>query len=190
MAASFKSLLHRVVRRAANMSRTVLGHSLLLMLFYVGCLSSAQGAIPASEREVLTNLYNSTNGAAWSRNTNWMSGEGTECTWAGVACDDTQSHIIRVELNNNHLVGTLPSLSGLTALRGFSVTSNHELTGSVPSLAGLTDLQYFIVSNNQLSGPIPSFSGLPALHNLQLNNNRLTGSIPRCASCPPWTSFQ
>ena len=165
------------------------GGLLMLLLLLAGGVTTADAAIPVGEREVLIDLYNSTNGAGWTRNANWLGGEGTECTWAGIACNDTQSHVIRVELNSNRLAGTLPSLGGLTALQGFSVTSNRDLTGPIPSLAGLAALQYFIVSNNQLTGPIPAFSGLPALHNIQLNNNRLTGSIPSLRELPALDYF-
>ena len=147
------------------------------MLFFLGWASTAQAAIPAAERTVLTNLYASTTGASWTNNTNWNGGVGTECTWYGITCDVAQTHVTEIDLYNNHLVGTLPSLSGLTALRAFSVDHN-QLTGSIPSLSGLTALQCFDVANNQLTGPIPSLSGLTALQYFYVDSNQLTGSIP------------
>ena len=138
---------------------------------------TAQATIPASERAVLTNLYASTNGASWSNNTNWNGAVGTECTWYGVACDAAQSHVTYISLESNNLVGTLPSISGLTALRAFDVGGN-QLTGSIPSLSGLTALQGFWGYYNQLTGSIPSLSGLTALRSFQVHTNQLTGSIP------------
>ncbi len=93
---------------------------------------AAQAAIPASERAVLTNLYSSTNGASWTSHTNWNGGVGTECTWYGVTCDATQNHVTRIDLPGNNLVGSLPLLSGLTALQVFRVPTN-QLTGPVPA---------------------------------------------------------
>ncbi len=157
-------------------SRVKRGHSLLLMVLFLGWASTAQADIPASERTVLTDLYTSTNGASWNSNTNWNGGVGTECAWYGVTCDGTGSHVTSIALDGNNLVGTLPSLSGLTTLQWFDVSVN-QLTGSIPSLGGLTYLQNFNVGNNQLTGPIPSLSGLTSLQYFNVGNNQLTGSI-------------
>ena len=143
----------------------------------LGWASTAQAIIPASERAVLTDLYASTNGASWTTNTNWNGAVGTECSWAGITCDATESQVIAIWLEFNKLTGTLPSLSGLTALQAF-VVRNNQLTGSIPSLSELTALQLFNVSSNQLTGSIPSLSGLTALQQFVAYSNQLTGSIP------------
>ncbi|MDP4027494.1 MAG: DUF4214 domain-containing protein [Gallionella sp.] len=133
--------------------------------------------IPATERQVLLNLYASTNGAGWTNKTNWNGAAGTECTWYGVSCDGTQSHVTSIDLQSNNLVGTLPTLSGLTALQDFWVGGN-QLSGSIPSLSGLSALTYFFAYNNKLTGTIPSLSGLTALQYFWVQGNQLTGSIP------------
>ncbi len=134
-------------------------------------------AIPPSERAVLINLFASTNGASWIVSTNWNAPVGTECSWYGVFCDGALSHVINIALPFNNLVGTLPSLSGLTSLQHFAVDGN-QLSGSIPPLSGLTALQYFSADGNQLTGSIPSLSGLTALQYFSVNGNQLTGSIP------------
>ena len=151
-------------------------------------VTTSSGGIPASERAVLVNLYNSTNGASWINNTGWMGTAGTECTWYGVTCDGSQSHVNAISLASNHLVGTLPSLSGLTALQVF-VVNNNQLTGSIPSLSGLTALQTFSVGHNQLSGSIPSLSGLTALRFIEGDINQLTGSIPSLSGLTALQTF-
>jgi IPTL-CTERM motif len=78
---------------------------------------------------------------------------------------------------NNQLTGSLPALTGLTALQGFYVDSNR-LTGSIPALTGLTALQNFNVSDNQLTGSIPALTGLTALWYFFVDRNQLTGPIP------------
>jgi hypothetical protein len=138
---------------------------------------TGQAGIPASERAVLLNLYNSTNGANWTNKTGWNGAAGTECSWFGVTCDGAQNHVTHVNLIQNNLTGTIPSLSGLTALQEFYV-DNNQLTGSIPSLSGLTALHSFGVSGNQLTGSISSLSGLTALQYFWGNDNQLTGSIP------------
>src|SRR5678815_2659044 len=75
---------------------------------------SARAAIPDSERNVLLALYASTNGSGWSNNTGWNGPAGTECSWHGVFCDGTSSHVFAISLSNNILVGTLPAIGDLT----------------------------------------------------------------------------
>ncbi len=136
----------------------------------------ALGAIPDTERQVLLNIYNNTNGPSW---TNKWTVEGTDpCTWYGVVCD--ANHVTKIMLQENSLDGSLPELGGLTDLQYFDV-SNNQLTGSIPSLTGLTNLQYFYVNNNTLTGPIPALTGLTNLRDFLVYYNDLSGSIPSLA---------
>lgn len=146
----------------------------------------ALAAIPLAERDVLTSLYDQTNGDSWTDNTNWktagsFSAAGTECTWFGVVCDGTETHVIRINLDSNNLVGTLPStLNSLTDLTIFYARWN-QLSGSIPSLTGLSALEQFYVGGNQLTGSIPSLTGLSALWWFSVIDNQLTGPIPSLA---------
>src|SRR3954470_11861562 len=71
-------------------------------------LENAHAAISAQERAGLIALYNSTGGNAWTHNTNWNGAAGTECTWYGVTCDATSSHVSAIQLHSNHMVGSIP----------------------------------------------------------------------------------
>ena len=136
------------------------------------------GVIPAEQRQVLLDLYNSTVGPGWWNHTGWAGPIGTECTWYGITCDVGGNNVSSISLWNNRLQGSLPpSLSGLTSLREFAVFSN-ELTGSIPSLTGLTSLQSFWVEDNQLTGSIPSLTGLTSLESLWVSDNQLSGTLP------------
>ncbi|OGA46362.1 MAG: hypothetical protein A3G25_16245 [Betaproteobacteria bacterium RIFCSPLOWO2_12_FULL_63_13] len=146
-------------------------------LFLLGWASTARAAIPASERQALLDLYTSTNGKGWTNSTSWNGAEGTECTWYGVTCDGTQGHVDAIDLQQNNLVGTLPSLGALTAMVHFETGAN-QLSGSIPSLSGMTALTHFGVRGNLLSGSIPSLSGLTALVVFSVHDNQLTGNIP------------
>lgn len=148
----------------------------------------ASAQIPASERQVLVNLYNSTNGDNWRGNDGWLGPVGTECSWVGVYCDANGDHVVEVHMYLNNLVGTLPSLSGLTLLQSFDAVDNH-LTGSIPSLSDLTSLQSFDVRRNQMTGPIPSLSGLTSLQHFHAYSNHLTGSIPPLSGLISLQSF-
>ncbi|MEP7351927.1 MAG: hypothetical protein ABI824_01715 [Acidobacteriota bacterium] len=139
------------------------------------CCAAAKAAIPASERAVLVNLYNSTNGAGWTNKTNWNGEVGTECTWFGVVC--VADHVNGIYLYNNQLAGTIPALGALTNLQFLSLEVN-QLKGSIPSLTELTSLKQVGLARNQLTGSIPSLSGLPNLNSIFLSNNQLTGPVP------------
>ncbi len=163
---------------------------------------SAQAQLAAAEHDTLQALYNATNGAGWTTNTNWMNG-GDPCsapTWFGVVCSGDGQHVTELHLSNNHLVGTLPDLSALTSLVRLNVSDNqltgplttiaslpalqgfwainNQFTGYLPNLPAMTALQYFYVNSNQLSGPIPDISGMTSLVDFRVSTNRLTGSPP------------
>ena len=55
--------------------------SVLLALLVFVPISFAHSQVPAIERAALIALYDATNGAAWTDNTDWLGAEGTECTW-------------------------------------------------------------------------------------------------------------
>ena len=79
-------------------------------------VSFAHAQIPTAERDALIALYNSTDGANWGNNTNWLGAMGTECTWNGVTCDG--GHVQQLGLAHNELSGSIPAeLENLSALR-------------------------------------------------------------------------
>jgi Leucine-rich repeat (LRR) protein len=165
-------------RRTSQLARLVAALGLALAAL------SAHAAIPESERAVLLALYSGTNGANWTIKTNWVDANGapgapgTECTWYGITCNADQSHVTEIRMFGNNLAGTLPvTLNDLRSLRSLELT-NNQLTGSIPSLAGLTALQDFFADNNRLEGTIPSLTELVALRYFYASRNQLTGSIP------------
>jgi hypothetical protein len=172
----------------------------LLTLSCCGIPREGFAAIPAGERQVLVNLYNATNGGAWTSNANWCNGAcpgsgtptfnsaGSECTWYGITCDSGQAHVTAVALANNHLAGTLPALGGLTRLQYFTVESN-DLSGALPALGALADLQTFYAGYNRLSGSIPALSGLANLGDFNVAHNQLTGAVPGIGGLASLYSF-
>ena len=157
---------------------------------------SSTAAIPESERQALIAIYEATHGGTWGLNTNWCTTSpcpleaptfappGTECYtgdpghgWYGVECNRDKTHVINVNLSANHLTGSLPSISALTALQTFQV-GNNELVGSLPELSALSSLRTFAASANHLGGSIPSLDGLAALEAFLVGDNQLTGSMP------------
>ncbi|PWA79340.1 Somatic embryogenesis receptor kinase 1 [Artemisia annua] len=101
------------------------------------------------------------------------------CTWFHVTCNNDNS-VIRVDLGNAALSGTLvPQLGLLKNLQYLELYSNN-LSGPIPSdLGNLTNLVSLDLYLNGFSGPIPNTLGkLSKLRFLRLNNNSLDGTIP------------
>ncbi len=134
--------------------------------------------VPRIECEALVALYESTNGAGWTNNTNWLL-TNTVGNWNGVVV--SASHVIEISLAANKLSGTIPSALGQLSNLEKLYLLNNQLTGTIPSELGqLTDLKYLSLEDNQLSGTIPSELGqLSNLAGLYLHNNHLTGMIPK-----------
>lgn len=174
----------------------------ILILLLVA--SSAVWAIPEVEREALIALYNSTNGANWTNNDNWLGPPGTEDRWFGVTIK--HGRVAYLNLDNNNLVGQIPpeagnlkkldqlylhnnQLSGAIPLElgnleqcGEFALSNNKLSGPIPPELGKGDHRYYLwfaLDNNELSGPIPPELGnIRIMLRLHLQNNKLSGPIP------------
>lgn len=88
----------------------------------------------------LINFYNSTDGANWTKNYQWVSSYPIYLWYGVVRTDD---RVIRIELGDNNLSGPIPStietLSALTSL----ILSKNSLTGGIPtSIGNLKKLEY------------------------------------------------
>jgi len=117
----------------------------------------------------LVELYNATDGANWTNNTNWLT--GTVNTWAGVTV--TGNSVTTLSLPNNGLSGTLPQAVGsLQELTGLDL-SNNNLSGTAPdTLATLDNIESLDFSANNLEG-MANLSGLPNATSIDLSNNQL-----------------
>ncbi|OAY71400.1 somatic embryogenesis receptor kinase 2-like [Ananas comosus] len=129
------------------------------------------------------------------------------CTWFHVTCNNDNS-VIRVDLGNAQLSGTLvPQLGLLKNLQYLELYSNNisgivptdlgnltnlvsldlylnNFSGEIPDTLGkLTKLRFLRLNNNSLSGPIPqSLTNINALQVLDLSNNNLSGTVPSTGS--------
>ncbi|MFT4235414.1 MAG: IPTL-CTERM sorting domain-containing protein [Microbacterium sp.] len=155
----------------------------LAALALAACALPASAAIPATERQALIDLYNSTHGDAWTVRAGWktagsFSAAGSECGWNGITCNADKTRVTRIALRLNNLAGTLPdTLNQLTALEYVDV-SNNSLTGAIPDIGALTALRILAVDSNQLTGAIPELGTLVALTGFYAYDNQLTGAIP------------
>lgn len=175
---------------------------------------NTQSTIQTNERNALIALYNSTNGDGWSDSSNWkksateFNDPGTENTWYGVTVEtrDGGDHVTRIDLEDNNLIGTIPSeigdlpfleyldlswnylygpipdqLGNLTNLRHLDLNTNEYLEWGNPSfwLSPLTDLRTLNLEWCYLGGVFPlELEYLTELYYLSLEGCRVTGPIP------------
>lgn len=166
-------------------------------------------AVSLTEREALTDLYNSTGGDYWINNTGWkepplysdgFAMPGTECQWRGVWCNSENNHVEELYLRNNELSGSIPaSIKSLSYLQSLYLDSNF-LTRIPPEIGELLNLQHLYLGSSHLTGDVPAT--LINLINLvdggsDFSNNSLCTSdrelldfLNRKQSGGNWESFQ
>ncbi|TKY49865.1 Leucine-rich repeat receptor kinase protein THICK TASSEL DWARF1 [Spatholobus suberectus] len=93
--------------------------------------------------------------------------------------------LIDLQLNSNHLKGSIPNAFAYMSSLEYLDLSDNELEGSIPnsfqnlwSLGTLPHLSSYGISFNNLSGPLPDFSGAPSLQILSLSHNKINGILP------------
>lgn len=140
-------------------------------------------AVNTTDSLALVSLYNSTNGANWINNANWLTTPVAQ--WFGVELNNAGTRVVSVDLSANNLLGTLPVLN-LSQLSSLSLSSNL-LSGNLPALgsaSGSPNLQYLDLTANSFSGSISNLGTLPSLVRLMLSSNLLSGSIPSFSGSP------
>ena len=139
---------------------------------------TATPAPAADDRAALVALYEATDGANWTNNTNWLSDEPLG-QWSGVETDDN-GRVIQVSFYENQLSGEIPAELGSLANLEILNLWDNQLSGEIPTeLGSLANLERLYLSGNQLSGEIPAELGsLANLERLYLSGNQLSGEIP------------
>ena len=99
-------------------------------------------------------LYNSTDGANWTNNTNWLSNAPLG-DWHGVTVNDN-GRVIDLSLSGNQLSGSVPpELGNLSSLQELDFADNADLAGPLPgSLTHLTNLGEMDLNGTGLCAPV------------------------------------
>src|SRR3954462_9596910 len=102
---------------------------LVLALYARTSITVYAQAVNKQDSLALVDLYNSTDGANWSSNENWLTGPVS--TWYGV--EVTGTRVTGMFMLLNSLKGSIPSSIGnLTKLVNLGLEDN-QLTGNIPS---------------------------------------------------------
>ena len=103
-----------------------------LLVLRAGDAAPAQGSV-AMDRVALVALYDATDGASWTTNTNWSTTAALS-TWHGVTIDSDGLRVTELNLiGNNKLTGSIPAeLGDLTSLQELYLWGNTDLTGPLP----------------------------------------------------------
>ena len=113
------------------------------------------GLPSCAEREALVALYNATDGANWSDNSNWLSAEPLG-DWYGVTTD-ADGFVTGLSLASNGLSGSIPSeLGDLENLQTLHLSGN-VLSGCIPASL------YAVATNDLADAGIPSCAERDAL---------------------------
>ena len=141
---------------------------------------NAPPLLSGEELETLKALYKSLGGPNLQRNTGWMSasnpcGNGTSDVWYGVECsthnissvENSSSHVTRLVLPQNNVVGRLPPLRGLQHLIDVDFDNSKSPEGTTSF-------------DNSVGGTLDALCGLGSLSTVLFASNNMTGSIPEC----------
>ncbi|KAJ7382426.1 hypothetical protein OS493_035075 [Desmophyllum pertusum] len=187
------------------------GHNCLMLVKQFPIFMFDKSFTPEQEREVLLDIYTSTNGQQWYESSGWNSST-SHCSWYGITCHNN-TYIKTIVLPYNNLDGSLPSnlwkirnlfslcMPGNPSLRGrigdflfgnmsqllTLVFSASSVAGDIPpDIVNMRSLQRFLGSpmdGEGFSGRLPEDLGnMIELRALGLGGNNLTGQIPRSIS--------
>lgn len=136
------------------------------------------------QRFALATFYYSTGGdTTWNQSNGWLDANISECEWLNsdpMPCND-KGFLIKLELVDNGMTGTLPPELGLLSMLQNLILADNEIEGSIPSeLSALRSLKVLDLKSNKLNGSLPDNMGnLAALQYLSLmRNSDLSGPLP------------
>lgn len=149
----------------------------------------AAAAVPPAELAALSDLYFGTGGSAsWSETEGWDTLDGGATTdpcggeWYGVTCDEAGKHVVKLELNDNGLDGSLPeSIEDLTRVTVLDLQGqSNKLIDLMPSaICEMAALEQLLFRYVQGDGTIlPCVGRLGNLTKMDYTYTSFTGTIP------------
>ena len=143
---------------------------------------------PEQERDVLLDIYASTNGQQWYQRSGWQSTtSGTShCSWYGITCHSNTSYIKTIVLAYNNLDGSLPSnIWKIRNLLSLCTPGNPSLRGRIGDFlfGNMSNLLTVVFNGASIAGDIPK--EIVKMRRLQnflaciMHGDGLTGSLPK-----------
>ena len=175
---------------------STLGRSSLLVLSVA--VTNLIVALAVPERETLLQVYASSNGNRWKKNTGWQSAAESSdnasveqlpvCSWHGVTCANGKKHddegITSLDLSHNHLSGhvhkalwSLPHLIEVNFQGNSIKDAGFEGFGNVDS-ATASPVQNVVLTENRLTHVTGVSSAPESLRELRLSSNAFNGKFP------------
>ena len=139
------------------------GAHLFILIFLTTLFITAHSDNDASVMLDLKKSLDSPDSLSWT--------DSDPCQWPHIQCNKDQ-RVTRIQIGNQKLTGKLPqTLKNLTSLQVLEV-QNNQLSGSVPSLAGLSSLQSLLLHDNKFDYmPSDFFDGMSSLQDVYIGYN-------------------
>ncbi|XP_078352237.1 uncharacterized protein LOC144636906 [Oculina patagonica] len=143
---------------------------------------------PADERNVLLDIFASTNGHGWFNNSGWKGSlkDVSHCSWYGITCHKNTSYIKAVALPYNNLDGSLPSnLWKIRNLLSLCTPGNPNLRGRIGDFlyGNMSKLLTIFFNSASISGDIPDeivqLRSLQIFFVCRMDGEGFTGRLPQ-----------
>ena len=142
---------------------------------------------PDEERDVLLDIYTSTNGQEWYEKSGWNSSTNatSHCSWYGITCHGNTSYIKTIVLAYNNLDGFLPSnIWKIRNLFALCTPGNPNLRGRIADFlfGNMSNLLTVVFNAASIAGDIPKdIVKMKSLQNFLgciMNGDGFSGSLP------------
>ena len=84
----------------------LISFSFLSFLSFFNIMQQAKAQVSVSDSLELVNFYYATGGDNWINNSGWLTSPVNE--WYGVTLTDDGCGVVKIDLTQNNLIGTLP----------------------------------------------------------------------------------
>lgn len=166
-------------KQTQNMTSVVAAFLFFLLIFHLSfCSGSSYVGCIKSEREALLRFKHDLIDPS-NRLASWSEPDGDCCQWAGVVCNNSTGHVLRLNLRNHHLKIFLHN--EIEIYTDYKKFLNSKIGGMInPSLFDLKELIHLDLSFNDFEGiQIPNFFyHIKKLNYLNLSTSNFGGIIP------------
>lgn len=159
----------------------------LLILFLSIQLVFLHGQTLEQDSLILVEIYNQTDGANWTKSTNWL--EGPLSTWLGV--EVLSDRVVTLELDRFGLKDSLPeSLYDLTALKVLEINESGVYFKFDDRIANWPELSTFNLAFGDFLGTYSDFCVLDNLSTFVVQSVEFDGDLPECFKDKELTRLQ